>query len=88
MAGFACPWHYRAKLNEGGFKEKICHVLWPFLGGAFIVFVAAYSALTSFEMLTNIMGFGGLVLGFIPLALNRKRGGTVKPDAKAITGRV
>ncbi len=75
MAGFACAWHFRAKLNTGSLKEKVSFVMWPFLSAAFMVFVAAYSAITSFDVLTNIIGIGGLALGFIPLALCKQRGG-------------
>jgi hypothetical protein len=39
-------------------------------------------------MLTNIIGIGGLALGFIPLALSQQRGGAVSLDAQAIAGRV
>lgn len=75
MAGFACAWHYREKLSTADFKEKVSYVVWPFVSAAFMVFVAAYSALSSFDMLTNLIGIGGLALGFIPLALSKQRGG-------------
>jgi hypothetical protein len=75
MAGFACAWHYRDKLGTGGFQERVSYVLWPFLSAGFMVFVAVYSAFVSFDTLTNVIGIGGLALGFIPLALSRQRGG-------------
>ena len=75
MAGFACAWHYREKLSTADFKEKVSYVVWPFVSAAFMVFVSAYSALSSFDMLTNLIGIGGLALGFIPLALSKQRGG-------------
>ena len=75
MAGFACAWHYREKLSTADLKEKVSYVVWPFVSAAFMVFVAAYSALSSFDMLTNLIGIGGLALGFIPLALSKQRGG-------------
>ena len=75
MAGFACAWHYRAKLHATGLKEKVSYVLWPLLSAPFMVFVAIYSAISSFDTLTNIIGIGGLALGFIPLALSKQRGG-------------
>jgi hypothetical protein len=37
-----------------------------------MVFIAIYSMQT-FDLLTNIIGLGGLVLGFVPLYLNRMR---------------
>jgi amino acid transporter len=75
MAGFACAWHYREKLNATSLTNKVSYVLWPFLSAAFMVFVAIYSAISSFDALTNIIGIGGLLLGFIPLALCKQRGG-------------
>jgi amino acid transporter len=80
MAGFACAWHYRGKLNASSLPEKVSYVLWPFLSAAFMVFVAVYSAMTSFDMLTNVIGIGGLLLGFVPLALCKQRGG-IRPLA-------
>jgi hypothetical protein len=75
MAGFACAWYYREKLGASSFKEKVSYVVWPFLSASFMVFVAVYSAFVSFDTLTNVIGIGGLALGFIPLALSRRRGG-------------
>lgn len=51
------------------------YVLWPFLSASFMVFVPAHSALSSFDTLTNIIGIGGLLLDFVPLALCKQRGG-------------
>ena len=81
MAGFACAWHYRGKWSAGA-REKVSYVLWPFLSASFMVFVAAYSAFVSFDTLTNIIGIGGLALGFIPLAMSKRRGGAYPLDAK------
>ena len=81
MAGFACAWHYREKWSAGA-REKVSYVLWPFLSASFMVFVAAYSAFVSFDTLTNIIGIGGLALGFIPLAMSKRRGGAYPLDAK------
>jgi amino acid transporter len=75
MAGFACAWYYREKLGASSFQEKVSYVLWPFLSASFMVFVAVYSAFVSFDTLTNVIGIGGLALGFIPLALSRQRRG-------------
>ena len=65
----------RDRLHATGLKEKVSYVLWPLLSAAFMVFVAIYSAISSFDTLTNIIGIGGLALGFIPLALSKQRGG-------------
>ena len=81
MAGFACAWHYREKWSAGA-REKVSYVLWPLLSASFMVFVAVYSAFVSFDTLTNIIGIGGLALGFIPLAMSKRRGGAYPLDAK------
>lgn len=69
LAGFACAWHYRQKLHAG-FGNAFGYVLWPLLSALFMVFIAIYSVPT-FDLLTNVLGVGGLLIGFIPLFLNR-----------------
>ena len=71
LAGFACAWHYRAKLRVGPIGA-INYVVWPCLSGAFMVFIALYS-IPTFDVLTNLLGAGGLLIGFIPLLFNERR---------------
>lgn len=71
LAGFACAWHYRNKLRSG-MLNALSYVLWPALSGAFMVFIALYS-IPTFDMLTNALGAGGLLLGFLPLLINERR---------------
>ena len=71
LTGFACAWHYRKKLNAG-FGSAMAYVIWPGFSGAFMVFVAIYS-IPTFDAFTIMMGVGGLLLGFLPLAFSRKR---------------
>ena len=73
LAGFACAWHYRKKLHSGP-RRAISYVLWPALSATFMVFIALYS-IPTFDTLTNVMGAGGLLIGFIPLLLNERRFG-------------
>jgi hypothetical protein len=70
LAGFACAWHYRLKLRCG-ITQGITYVLWPLLSGVFMVFIAVYS-IPTFDLITNLLGAGGLLIGFIPLLLNRR----------------
>ncbi|MBU3602530.1 APC family permease [Polynucleobacter sp. AM-25C3] len=70
LAGFACAWHYRHKLRTGLGSALGC-VLWPLMSALFMVFIALYS-IPTFDLLTNLLGLGGLLIGFIPLMLNRK----------------
>ena len=71
LAGFACAWHYRQKWYAG-VGSAISYVAWPFCSGAFMVFIALYS-IPTFDLLTNLLGAGGLLLGFIPLLMNERR---------------
>ncbi len=71
LAGFACAWHYRGKLKTGLYNAT-SYVLWPLLAALFMVFIALYS-IPTFDTLTNILGIGGLLIGFIPLLLGRWR---------------
>jgi hypothetical protein len=46
--------------------------LWPLLSTAFLFFIAALS-IPTFDLTTTVIGLGGLVIGVVPLQLNRKR---------------
>lgn len=77
ITGFACAWHYRGKLREGAYAA-FSFVLWPLASSVFMVFLALYS-IPTFDKVTNILGVGGLLLGFVPLYLGAKRR---RPDGK------
>jgi hypothetical protein len=75
LTGFACAWHYRGKLAEGAYRA-VSYVIWPFFAALFMVFIAVYSVPTFGEdlrtnLITNVVGIGGLAVGFVPLLLNR-----------------
>ena len=71
LTGFACAWHYRKKLS-GGFYNAMSYVLWPLLAALFMVFIAIYS-IPTFNTVTNILGIGGILLGFVPFLLGKSR---------------
>ena len=71
LAGFACAWHYRNKLRDGAY-HAVSYVLWPLLAALFMVFIALYS-IPTFNVITNIMGIGGILIGFVPLLLGSFR---------------
>jgi amino acid transporter len=71
LAGFACAWHYRGLLGKG-FRDSMTHVIWPFIGAAFMVFIGLYS-IPTFDTITLAVGVGGLLLGALPLALAKMR---------------
>lgn len=73
LTGFACAWHYRNKLTTGLYNA-VSYVLWPLFSALFMVFIAVYSVPTFGEdrttnIITNVVGIGGLVIGFGPLLL-------------------
>jgi amino acid transporter len=72
LTGFACAWYYRQVLFDLKLGTAITHVLWPAASGAFLFFVALYS-IPGFDLVTNVVGIGGIVLGIIPLMLSRRR---------------
>ena len=71
LAGLACAWHYRGKLG-GSISEAITHVIWPLLGGLFMIFIAVYS-IPTFDNITLVIGIGGILIGAIPLMSGRMR---------------
>ena len=44
------------------------------MSAAFMVFVATYGAISSFDLLPHVIGIVGLVIGFVPMAMSHQRG--------------
>ena len=77
LTGFACAWHFRGLLKTDR-RAAMTQTVFPFIGGIFMAFVAAWS-IPTFSPVVLTVGIGGLALGFIPLAIGRwrnARGGT------------
>ncbi|WP_353190784.1 APC family permease [Pandoraea pnomenusa] len=70
LTGLACGWFYRKTLTQGPWVAAT-HVVWPVASGLFLFFIALYSVPT-FDWVTNVVGMGGIVIGAIPLLMNRK----------------
>jgi amino acid transporter len=71
LTALACAWYYREMIGHRRIWGSISHVIWPALSGLFLFFIAIYS-IPTFDMITNIVGIGGIALGAVPLLLNRK----------------
>jgi amino acid transporter len=71
LAGLACVWYFRrqALTSIGKF---IFLLAWPLLGAGFCIFIAAYSVPT-FDVTTNVVGIGSIVIGIVPYLWNRSR---------------
>lgn len=68
---FACAWKYR-HLPLTPLKDYILLFFWPLLSGIFMAFIFVYCAFT-FDWLTTLLGIGGILMGVIPLYLNRRK---------------
>ncbi|RUR12420.1 APC family permease [Legionella sp. km772] len=70
LTGFACAWHYQKTWTL--LSELLIYVVWPIFSAIFLVFIALYS-IPSFDLPTIVIGIGGIVIGFIPFLLGKKR---------------
>jgi amino acid transporter len=71
LASFACAWGTgRSALRSPG--KLIAQVLWPLASALFLAFVAIYS-IPTFDLVTNVIGLGGIAVGLVPLFHNRWR---------------
>ena len=85
LTGLACAWYYRGELTTGIWRA-ITHVIWPATSGVFLFFIAIYS-IPTFDVVTNVVGMGGIAIGAIPLFLNRRniwRPAAVERDMKIV----
>ena len=71
LAGFACAWHFRSTAFKS-LESAVFLFLWPVVSSVFLVFVACYSVPT-FDLVTNLVGLGGIAVGVVPYAINRRR---------------
>ncbi len=71
LAGLACAWHHR-RLALRNVASFFLLLLWPLASALFLIFIALYS-IPTFDMMTNIVGIGGILVGVVPLVINRRR---------------
>lgn len=71
LAGLACAWHYRRQAFHSTYN-LVFLVLWPTLSSVFLFYIAAY-CIPTFDLTTNVVGLGGIIIGIVPLLLNRRR---------------
>jgi amino acid transporter len=71
LAGLACAWYHRRQARQSP-RVFLLLFLWPLVSAAFLIFIAIYS-IPTFDTMTNIVGLGGIVIGIVPLLLNRSR---------------
>jgi amino acid transporter len=71
LAGFACVWHFRKQAVQG-LAPFFILFLWPAGSASFLVFIVCYS-IPTFDVVTLLIGIGGIAIGVIPMMLNRLR---------------
>ncbi|MDQ2994190.1 MAG: APC family permease [Pseudomonadota bacterium] len=71
LAGYACAWHFRAEACKNVWSF-IMLLAWPAVSASFLVFIAIYS-IPTFDLITVLIGIGGIAVGVVPMALNRMR---------------
>jgi amino acid transporter len=71
LASFACAWNTRRAVLTSP-TTLVALVLWPVSSALFLAFVAIYS-IPTFDLVTNVIGIGGILVGLVPLFLNRLR---------------
>jgi amino acid transporter len=71
LAGFACAWNARRTALATP-AALVALVLWPVASALFLAFIAVYS-IPTFDLVTNVIGIGGILIGLVPLFANRWR---------------
>lgn len=71
ITGMASAWYYR-HMDRSSLWSLVTHIIWPMLSGFALFFIALYS-IPKFDIVTSIVGIGGLGAGLIPLLINRRR---------------
>ena len=71
LASFACAWNCRDAARKS-LATLVTLVLWPIASALFLGFIAIYS-IPTFDVVTNVVGIGGILIGIVPLFLNRWR---------------
>jgi len=71
LASCACAWN-ACRVPMAGLTDLVGLVVWPLVSALFLVFVAIYS-IPTFDLITNVIGLGGIAVGLVPLFLNRWR---------------
>jgi amino acid transporter len=87
LASFACAWGNRGVIRKGKQLEVLLYVFWPLVSALFLVFVALYS-IPTFDLATTLIGLGGILLGVVPLFMNRRRLAVGAPENTEAPGTI
>ncbi len=71
LTGLACAWYHRSFIKSN-FLASFTRVIFPLVSASFLLFIAVYS-IPTFDVVTSIIGIGGIALGIVPYLLNKRR---------------
>jgi amino acid transporter len=71
LSGYACVWRFR-KQAMTSISSFLLLLLWPAISATFLVFIACYS-IPTFDLVTLLIGIGGIAVGVVPMMLNKVR---------------
>jgi amino acid transporter len=71
LTSLACAWYYR-KEGLAGPIAFLLIIAWPVASAAVLIFIGLYS-LQTFDTVTLVIAIGGLLIGIVPMLLNRRR---------------
>jgi amino acid transporter len=72
----ACAWHYRRDAMKG-VVPFITALLWPLASALVLIFIGLYS-LPTFDTVALVVAIGGLLIGVVPMLLNRSWRGAAR----------
>ncbi len=70
LTGFACAWYHR--LLWRSIPEVLVYIFWPIASSLFLIFIACFS-IPTFDVVTNVVGLGGICLGIVPFLWNYRQ---------------
>jgi amino acid transporter len=71
LSGYACAWRFRSVAFKS-FEQALFLFVWPAASASFLVFIGLYS-IPTFDNVALTFGIGGIAIGVVPWALNRRR---------------
>lgn len=72
LCGLACAWHNRT-IAFTDIKMTMLVIVWPLLSAISLVAIEIYGIFYFFDIKSIILGIGGILIGIIPLMLNKKK---------------
>lgn len=71
LCGFACAWYYRTTAIKN-LSKLISLMIWPVISALTLITIATYGAINTFDKKSVLLGIGGVLIGIIPLLMNKR----------------